>query len=118
MILARLILGLLPFIFFINLSVSAAEILQVRNSEILQIGDQNRNYTVQIACVEVNSEMQSDTINWLKLKLPRKTRVNLRPLSSENGILVARVIPIGSAYDISKEMIEKGFAVNTCESKS
>ena len=114
MILIKLLIAI-SLIFCININVNAAEVLQVRSSRVLQIGDQNRNYTVEIACIDVDSKMEYDARTWLRSKLPRKTRVNLRPLSAENGVLVARVLPIGSTDDISKEMIAKGLAIDKCK---
>ena len=49
-------------------SVQAAEVLQVRSSSLLQVGDHNRNYTVQLACLEVPAEQQFG-VNIIKLVL-------------------------------------------------
>ena len=87
------------------LQVLGAEVLQVRSSSLLQVGDQNRSYTVKIACMEVKPAFDADVMNWLKLELPRKTRVNLRPQSSFEGVLLARVIKIPSQNDISKDLV-------------
>ena len=73
---------------------SAAEVLQVRSGSLLQVGDRNRTYTVELACVSVDDEQQSDAIAWLRQQLPRRRRVNLRPVGSSNGQLVARVTPL------------------------
>ena len=35
--------------------VWAAEILQVRSGQLLQVGDRNRTYTVELACVSIPS---------------------------------------------------------------
>ena len=95
-------------------NVHAAEVLQVRHSSLLQIGDQNRNYTVRIACIDIDEDQSDEALSWLKLNLARKTRVNLRPLSSNNGVLIARVIPLGSEIDISTQMIEQGLGQSSC----
>ena len=73
------------------LALQAAEVLQVRSGTLLQIGDGNRNYTVRLACLAVSPEANSDAVAWLRQQLPRRSRVNLRPVGSEDGILVARV---------------------------
>ncbi len=109
------LLIVLFFVFSFTLEVSAAEILQVKDEALLQVGDQNRNYTVQIACVDIDQEMKLQARNWLKLKLPRRRRVNLLPLSTENGILVARVIPFGDKEQLGIQMVDKGFGKSTCE---
>ena len=73
------------------LALQAAEVLQVRSGTLLQIGDGNRNYTVRLACLAVTPEANGDAVVWLRQQLPRRSRVNLRPVGSEDGILVARV---------------------------
>ena len=73
------------------LAVQAAEVLQVRSGTVLQLGDGNRNYTVRVACLKVTTEANAEAVAWLRQQLPRRRRVNLRPVGSEDGILVARV---------------------------
>ncbi len=94
--------------------ILAAEVLQVSSSSILLIGDHNRTYTVKIACMEISSDSEERSIDWLKKKLPRHTKVNLRPQGSIDGVLVARVIPINSNMDIAEKYIEEGLAKKTC----
>lgn len=36
------------------LLTQAAEVLQVREATLLQVGDRNRNYSVRLACIEVS----------------------------------------------------------------
>lgn len=65
--------------------------LQVRGATLLQLGDQNRSYTVQLACIVVPEAQQSEAVNWLRQAAPRRTRVNLRPMGQNQGVLLARV---------------------------
>ena len=88
--------------------------MQISSSNLLQVGDQNRNYKVQIGCISIENSKEYDALNWLKHELPRKKRVNLRPLSSEDGILIARVIPFGDDRDLSFQMIQQGFGSGSC----
>ena len=69
----------------------AAEILQVRGATLLQLGDQNRSYTVRLACIVVPESQQSEAVDWLRQVAPRRTRVNLRPMGQIQGVLLARV---------------------------
>ncbi|MFM8526318.1 MAG: hypothetical protein ACKOCM_11975 [Cyanobacteriota bacterium] len=84
-----LVLGLQPAV--------AAEVLQVRSATMLQIGDGNRSYPVRLACLEVAAEDQQQAQQWLRARLPRQTRVNLRPIGAQDGTLVARVTPLARA---------------------
>ena len=92
----------------------AAEILQVTSSSVLLIGDNNRTYTVKIACTEISPDLEEESVNWLKKELPRHTKVNLKPKGSYDGVLVAKVIPINSNVDISEKYINEGFAKEIC----
>ena len=106
------ILLISAFSFFTK--VYAAEILQVSSSSILLIGDNNRTYTVKIACTEVNPNFEERSVDWLRKQLPRHTKVNLKPKGSVDGVLVAKVIPLNSKNDISEKYIEEGLAKNIC----
>ncbi len=92
----------------------AAEVLQVRSSSLLQIGDRNRNYTVQLACLEVNPADEKAAVDWLKQALPRRRRVNLRPEGSLEGILLARVTPLGEDQDLSAGLAAAGLGRLSC----
>ena len=94
--------------------VYAAEILQVTNSSVLLIGDNNRTYTVKIACTEISPDLEEKSLKWLKKQLPRHTKVNLRPKGSLDGVLVAKVIPFNSNIDITEKYINEGLAKNKC----
>ena len=100
------------FTFFTK--VYAAEVLQVSSSSILLIGDNNRTYTVKIACTEIKPELEEKSVEWLKKQLPRHTKVNLKPKGSIDGILIARIIPFNRNIDISEEYIKEGLAINKC----
>ena len=95
----------------------AAEVLQVRGPTLLQLGDQNRSYTVQLACVEVADAKQAEAVAWLRQAVPRHTRVNLRPMGQNQGVLLARVQPlapprgsISQATDLGSGLIAAGLA--------
>ncbi len=94
--------------------VQAAEVLQVRSSSLLQVGDHNRTYTVALACSAVDASHEAEAIAWLRQELPRRRRVNLRPIGSSEGQLMARVTPIGADHDLSSGLIAAGLASNSC----
>ena len=107
-----LILLISSFCFFSK--VYAAELLQVSSSSVLLIGDNNRTYTVKIACAEISPDLEEKSVNWLRKQLPRHTKVNLKPRGSIEGILVAKVIPINRDIDITEKYINEGLAKNKC----
>ena len=95
-------------------AVSAAEVLQVRSGSLLQVGDHNRSYTVELACLRIPAEDDGAAAAWLRRELPRRTRVNLRPLGNQDGTLQARVQRLGSgdgaALDLGDGLIAAGLA--------
>ncbi len=101
-------------ILFLPNRINAAEVLQITNYSTLQIGDNNRNYTVRIACLEVEPSKEKEVLSWLKYKLPRRSKVNLQPRGSDDGTLIAKVIPIGSDVDITKELVFQELASSNC----
>ena len=94
--------------------LNAAEVLQVRTPSLLQVGDRNRTYTVALPCISVPENSKGEAVEWLRQQLPRRQRVNLRPVGSSDGQLVARVIPIGSEIDLSSGLIAAGLASDSC----
>ena len=108
------ILILLISIFCFYSKLYAAEIMQVTSSSVLLIGDHNRTYTVKLACTEISPDLEEKSVHWLRKQLPRHTKVNLKPKGSVDGILVAKVIPFDSDFDITEKYIKEGLATNKC----
>ena len=105
---------LLIILLIFPLKVFPAEVLQVNSSSVLQVGDNNRNYKIKIACIETLESKDQELIEWLKHQLPRHTKVNFFPQSSKDGILIARVISLKSNLDLATEIIQRGYAKATC----
>ena len=111
--LKKILILLVAFFCFYS-EVDSAEILQVTSSSVLLVGDNNRTYTVKLACMEIDPDLEEKSINWLKKQLPRHTKVNLRPKGSVDGVLVAKVIPFDSNIDIAEKYINEGLATKKC----
>ena len=98
--------------------VAAAEVLQVRGPALLQLGDGNRSYAVELACVLVPPDSQQQATAWLRQQLPRRSRVNLRPLGQRDGVLLARISRLdgGATKDLGDAMVAAGLAeAQPCE---
>ena len=90
--------------------VNAAEVLQVSGPDRLLIGDRNRSASIQLGCMTVTPGSEDAAQAWLRLRLPRRTRINLRPLAeTEAGVLVARVTTPASG-DLSEGLVAAGLA--------
>jgi len=109
-------LVLLVVIFASPLPSMAAEVLQVRSSTLLQIGDRNRNYSVRLACVAVDPVNEEAAVALLKKAVPRRKRVNLRPEGNEDCVLIARVTPLDSDQDLGFSLVTGGLATQSCNS--
>ena len=92
-------------------AAGAAEVFQVRSGTLLQVGDGNRSYPVELACMALAPGQEAAAISWLRQALPRRTRVNLRPMGQRDGTLLARVSLIGDGSDIGDGLIAAGLAV-------
>ena len=106
--------SILLILFTFASQVKSAEVFQISNSSTLQIGDQNRIYKVEIACLDVDQEKEDLAVNWLRSELPRHSRVNLRPVDYKDGSLVAKIIKISSKEDIGFLMEKEGLANLRC----
>ena len=93
---------------------AAAEVLQVRSATVLQVGDGNRNYTVELACIRVDQTQEQASIDWLRHELPRRSRVNLRPMGQDNGVLMAKVQKLGESQDLASGLVAVGLAESSC----
>ena len=93
---------------------AAAEVLQVRSATVLQVGDGNRNYTVELACIRVDQAQEQSSIDWLRHELPRRSRVNLRPMGQDNGVLMAKVQKLGESKDLASCLVAAGLAESSC----
>lgn len=89
---------------------SAAEVQQVRGADLLQLGDGNRSYSVELVCLQMKPDQRPAAEAWLRERLPRRTRVNLRPMGQRQGVLLARVNRLDSESDLSTGLIDAGLA--------
>ena len=104
------LLLLLPFACLAPGRAAAAEVLQVRGADLLQVGDSNRSYSVELACMTPLEGSREQAVAWLRQQLPRRSRVNLRPIANRDGTLVARVQKLGAEQDISAGLVAAGLA--------
>ena len=82
--------------------VNSAEILQIKSSNTILVGDQNRNLTIGLFCVDVNENDEFEAINLLKSESPRGSKVKIKPYGFKENILLAKVFNIKG----TKEMTE------------
>ena len=94
------------------INVLAAEVLQVRSSSVLQIGDRNRSYAVKLACIEVDPKDETSAKELLKKELTRNKKINIFPKGSMDGVLLAKVLTIDN--DVEEMLYANGLGKKKC----
>ena len=93
-----------------------AEILQINKSNIIQVGDQNRDLSIQLFCVDINdTENEEKAINLLKREFPRGSKVKIKPIGFKENILIAKVFDINETKEMSDLLIAKNLSKETCQ---
>ena len=93
----------------------SAEILQIKNSSSILVGDQNRDLPIKLFCVEINNDDDEQiAINLLKKEFPRGSKVKIKPISFKENILVAKVFDINETKEMSELLIAKDLSNKTC----
>ena len=76
------------FLFVFNpLVVNSAEILQIKSSNTILVGDQNRNLTIGLFCVDVNENDELEATNLLRREFPRGSKVKIKPFCLKENVL-------------------------------
>ena len=82
--------------------VNSAEILQIKSSKTILVGDQNRNLTIGLFCVDVNENDEIEATNLLKSEFPRGSKVKIKPFGFKENVLLAKVFNNFFNSEISK----------------
>ena len=109
------LLLVISLVFTNPISTYSAEILQINNSNNIIVGDQNRNLSINLFCVDIsNAEDEEKAINLLKREFPRGSKVKIKPMGFQENILVARVFDISETKEMLELLIEKELTKKTC----
>ena len=96
--------------------VNSAEILQIKSSNIILVGDQNRNLTIRLFCVDVNENDELEATNLLKREFPRGSKVKIKPFGSKENVLLAKVFNIKSNTEMTELLVAKDLTSEICPS--
>jgi len=96
------------------LIVDSAEILQINNSNTILVGDQNRNLTIRLFCVDVNKNDELEAINLLKSEFPRGSKVKIKPFGINENLLLAKVYNIKGTKEMSEMLVAKELTNEIC----
>ena len=96
--------------------VNSAEILQIKSSNSVLVGDQNRNLTIRLFCVDVNEYDELEATNLLKNEFPRGSKVKIKPFGSKENVLLAKVFNIKSNKEMTELLVAKDLTSEICPS--
>ena len=94
--------------------VNSAEILQIKSSNTILVGDQNRNLTIGLYCVDVNELKEVEAINLLRSEFPRGSKVKIKPFGFKENILLAKVFNIKGTKEMSELLVDKELTKENC----
>jgi len=98
------------------LIVNSAEILQIKSSNTILVGDQNRNLTIGLFCVEVNKNDEIEATNLLKSEFPRGSKVKIKPFGFKENVLLAKVFNIKGTKEMKELLVSKNLSNEICPS--
>ena len=103
------------FLIIINpLVVDSAEILQIKSSNTILVGDQNRNLTIRLFCVDVNDNYELEATNLLKSEFPRGSKVKIKPFGFKENVLLAKVFNIKGTKEMTDLLVAKDLIRENC----
>jgi hypothetical protein len=96
--------------------VNSAEILQIKSSNTILVGDQNRNLTIGLFCVDVNEIDELEATNLIKSEFPRGSKVKIKPFGFKDNVLLAKVFNIKSSKEMTELLVAKDLTNEICPS--
>ena len=96
------------------LIVNSAEILQIKSSNTILLGDQNRNLTIGLFCVDVNENDELEATNLLKSEFPRGSKVKIKPFGYEENLLIAKVFNVKGTKEMTELLVAKDLTRENC----
>ena len=109
-----IILILVCFIVLDPLIVNSAEILQIKSSNTILVGDQNRNLTIGLFCVDVNENNELEATNLLKNEFPRGSKVKIKPFGFKDNLLLAKVFNIKGNKEMTELLVTNNLTRENC----
>ena len=110
------ILIIVCFIVLNPVLVNSAEILQIKNSNTILVGDQNRNLTIGLFCLDVNENDEFEAIKLLKSEFPRGSKVIIKPFGFKENVLLAKVFNIKGTKEMTELLVAKNLSSEICPS--
>ena len=110
-----LVLFLLSVLIFKPNVSSSAEILQINSSSNIEIGDQNRNLSINLFCIDVDYKDEIAAIALLKKNFPRGTKVKLKFFGKNNDNFLAKVYSLNNEREMTNLLFSNNLSSKSCE---
>ncbi len=105
----------LIILLFINpIKTYSAEILQIRNTKNILIGDQNRNLSIKLFCSNVEKFNESVALDLLQKNFPRGTKVRIKPIGLKDDQIEAKVFRLNSGIEMSDLLSSNDLSKDNC----
>ena len=105
----------LIILLFINpIKTYSAEILQIRNTKNILIGDQNRNLSIKLFCSNVEKSNESVALDLLQKNFPRGTKVRIKPIGLTDNQIEAKVFRLNSGIEMSDLLFSNNLSKDNC----
>ena len=78
------------------------------------MGDQNRNLTIGLFCVDVNENDELQATNLLKSEFPRGSKVKIKPFGFKDNLLLAKVFDIKGEKEMTELLVSKDLTGENC----
>jgi len=98
------------------LIVNSAEILQIKSSNTIMVGDLNRNLTIGLFCVDVSENDELKATNLLKSEFPRGSKVKIKPFGYKENVLLAKVFNVKGTKEMTELLVAKNLSSEICPS--
>ena len=96
--------------------VNSAEILQIKSSNTILVGDQNRKLTIGLFCVDVKVNDELEATKLLKSEFPRGSKVKIKPFGFKENVLLAKVFNIKTSKEMTELLVAKDLTSKNCQS--
>ena len=95
---------------------NSAEILQIESSNTILVGDQNRNLTIRLVCVDVNENDEIEATNLLKSEFQRGSKVKIKPFGFKDNVMLAKVFNVKGTKEMTELLVAKNLSSEICPS--
>ena len=95
--------------------LKSAEILQIKDSNTILIGDQNRNLSINLACSNADLEDESAALDLLRKRFPRGTKVKIRPLGFKDKNLIAKIYKLDENIEMNQLLYNNKLSEQVCD---